>query len=153
MIVLTRWRDQKDWAQGRRPSFHWASLDFLKCEPYNLWFKKINIFLAQKLYSALTISEEGLDVHSEIVTLFDDGRGQKISQISHGRMVNKLWECLRMECSTAIADGVGKYSSGMGKDGLQKMVLGHLESHMRKKCLLTQISNYTQKLIPDGLQT
>ena len=58
-----------------------------------------------------------------------------------------------MECSTAIADGVGKYSSGMGKDGLQKMVLGHLESHMRKKCLLTQISNYTQKLIPDGLQT
>lgn len=58
-----------------------------------------------------------------------------------------------MECFTAIADGVGKYSSEMGKDDLQKMVLGHLERHMRKKCLLTQISNCTQKLIPDGLQT
>ena len=54
-----------------------------------------------------------------------------------------------MECFTAITDGVGKYSSGMGKDGLQKMVLGHLESHMRKKCLLKQISKYAQKLIPD----
>lgn len=38
------------------------------------------------------------------------------------------------------------------KDGLQKLVLGHLKGHMRKKCILTQTSHHTQKLIPDGLQ-
>ena len=37
-----------------------------------------------------------------------------------------------MECFTAITNGVGKYSSGMGKDGLQKMVLGKPDNHMEK---------------------
>ena len=87
MTVLTWWRDWEGRGQGRRQMFHWGSLYSLRCELYNLLIlKKSKNFQAQKFYSVLTTSEEGLDVHTKMFTLFDDGRDQTITQISHGRV-------------------------------------------------------------------
>lgn len=65
--------------------------------------------------------------------------------------VDKSWECFRMEYFVAITSGE-EMDVAWGKDGLQKLVLGHLKGHMRKKMVLTRTSHHTQKLIPDGLQ-
>lgn len=58
--------------------------------------------------------------------------------------VDKLWECLRMEYFIAITNGEEK-DVAWEKDGLQKLVLGHLKGHMKKKmCIDPNLTPYTK---------